>query len=140
MTITLRPAVPQDRSFVFDTYNKSHGHVVGAPKFDHFYCRNDTQIILVDDTKAGFISLIREGDTTDIQCLFLQPAFQNRGIGTYLLQGIMAHAVAEGTRLTIATEKTNPAKRLYERLGFVFVRETKYRFEYEYPNGKKGSA
>jgi GNAT superfamily N-acetyltransferase len=109
-----------------------------SEKIDDFYREAATQIILVDDQQAGFLSLLRRGMHTDIQCLFLRPAYQRRGIGTQILQGIMAQATVDGIILTIGTHRINPAKRLYERLGFVAVRESKYRVEFAYP--KEASA
>ncbi|WP_217638609.1 GNAT family N-acetyltransferase [Nitrosospira multiformis] len=49
----------------------------------------------------------------------LSPAWQNRGIGTKLLNRLLATHSRDSIQLT--TFKDNPAKRLYERMGFVVV-------------------
>lgn len=148
MNITLRPATAADRQFVEDVFFETYRWVLEemfgweggdeSDKFEEFYSESDTQIILVDDQPAGFLSLLRRRMHMDIQCLFLRPQFQNRGIGTHLLRGIIAQAAVDGIILTIGTHRINSAKRLYERLGFVVTRESKYRIEFAYP--KRGSA
>ncbi len=146
MNITLRPAVAEDRQFVKDTFFETQREiteelfgVINSDKhesehFDGFYRQDSTQIILVDDHEAGFISLIRRRTYIEIQCFFLLPVYQGRGIGTHLLRGIIAQADADGMRLSIGTQTINPAKRLYERLGFVVTRKSKYRIDFVYPD------
>jgi ribosomal protein S18 acetylase RimI-like enzyme len=48
----------------------------------------------------------------------LAPPFRRRGIGTALLDALIAEAQASGRTLSIHVETNNPARRLYERLGF----------------------
>ena len=49
----------------------------------------------------------------------LLPEYRGRGIGTALLEELLVEADATGRRVTIHVERFNPARRLYERLGFV---------------------
>ena len=46
------------------------------------------------------------------------PEFRNQGVGTGLIQGLMAEAQEAGIDLTLHVETFNPARRLYERLNF----------------------
>jgi ribosomal protein S18 acetylase RimI-like enzyme len=48
----------------------------------------------------------------------LVPGTQRRGIGTRLIQGVLARAHAEGRSVSIHVERDNPALALYQRLGF----------------------
>jgi ribosomal protein S18 acetylase RimI-like enzyme len=48
----------------------------------------------------------------------LAPAYRGRGIGTQLLRDLMAEADASGRKLSIHVEVNNPARALYDRLGF----------------------
>jgi predicted GNAT family acetyltransferase len=48
----------------------------------------------------------------------LLPDFRGAGLGTALLAGLFAEATAAGKTVTIHVEGFNPARRLYERLGF----------------------
>ena len=51
------------------------------------------------------------------------PEFRGRGIGTALVTELFAEADASGRSVSIHVERNNPARRLYERLGFQDVGE-----------------
>lgn len=59
----------------------------------------------------------------------LLPAFRNRGIGTRLTDAVVAYADALGRMASLHVEPFNPAKRMYERMGFV-VQETRGLYEF----------
>lgn len=66
----------------------------------------------------------REGETMlHIVDILIDPALRGKGIGTALLQSLTDETRAVGKVLSIFVETYNPAKRLYERLGFVPVGE-----------------
>jgi ribosomal protein S18 acetylase RimI-like enzyme len=54
----------------------------------------------------------------------LLPPWRGLGIGTGLLQDVMSYAVQLQRPMTIHVESFNPAKMLYERLGFKKISET----------------
>lgn len=76
------------------------------------------QIILVDGQPAGRLYVQRLEQEIRIMDLALLPEFRGRGIGTGLLRGILAEGSQIGQRVSIHVEIFNPARRLYERLGF----------------------
>ena len=51
----------------------------------------------------------------------LLPPFRGRGWGEAILRDLMEDASARGVGVSIHVEQTNPAMRLYKRLGFRFV-------------------
>jgi ribosomal protein S18 acetylase RimI-like enzyme len=53
----------------------------------------------------------------------LLPERRGQGLGTRVLQQLMADTAAEGRALTIYVEAGNPARRLYDRLGLEPVGE-----------------
>ncbi len=53
----------------------------------------------------------------------LLPEHRGRGIGTRLVQDVLDEARASGRSVSLHVEETNPAKRLYERMGFVDVED-----------------
>ena len=53
----------------------------------------------------------------------LVPAARGHGIGGAILRDVLDEAHALGKAVTIHVEKVNPARRLYERLGFVMVED-----------------
>jgi len=50
------------------------------------------------------------------------PSLRGRGIGTKLLTELLSHAPSD--RIGLSVQNSNPAKRLYERIGFLTMRES----------------
>jgi ribosomal protein S18 acetylase RimI-like enzyme len=75
-------------------------------------------VIEVDGELAGRLYVHR--GTTDIRIMdiALAPDFRGRGIGTLLLRSLIAEADESGRKLSIHVEMNNPARSLYDRLGF----------------------
>jgi RimJ/RimL family protein N-acetyltransferase len=55
--------------------------------------------------------------------IIIAPAWRGRSIGSAVLAELIDGAAAAGRIVTIHVERFNPARRLYERLGFVPVEE-----------------
>jgi ribosomal protein S18 acetylase RimI-like enzyme len=51
------------------------------------------------------------------------PAYRGQGAGTQLLAELLRMAAAHYAAVSLSVWKVNPARRLYERLGFVTVKE-----------------
>lgn len=51
----------------------------------------------------------------------LLPEWRGRGLGGAILADLIAEAAARGLAVSLQVEKVNPARRLYERLGFRVV-------------------
>lgn len=73
------------------------------------------QLILVGDEVAGRLWLDERGERLHVLDIALLPAWRNRGLGSRCLLDLAAC----GRPLSIQVEIHNPARRLYERLGFV---------------------
>jgi ribosomal-protein-alanine N-acetyltransferase len=73
-----------------------------------------------DCAVAGFCAFWRVFDEVHINNLAMRPAYRGRGIGTALLQHVLAEAAQLGAhRATLEVRASNTgARRLYERLGF----------------------
>ena len=97
-----------------------------ARKFDP----ENRQIIRIDDQDAGVIMIERRDEELFIGLIEILPKFQGHGIGSTLIRHVIQTAHADGLPVTLQVLKTNtPARRLYERLGFVITQEEKYRFQ-----------
>lgn len=70
---------------------------------------------------AGRLWLDRRADTIHLLDIALLAVFRGQGIGTRCLQTLMQQAATSDRALTIYVEAGNPARRLYNRLGFVPV-------------------
>ena len=76
------------------------------------------QMILVDGAVSGWLHVHESPDTIELLQLYLVPAQQRRGIGTSILTTLKDRARAHRRPLRLNVLINNPARRLYERLGF----------------------
>ena len=75
-------------------------------------------VIEVDSERAGRLYVHRGQRDIRIMDIALAPAFRGRGIGSALLHALIDEAGDSDRMLSIHVEMNNPARRLYERLGF----------------------
>jgi ribosomal protein S18 acetylase RimI-like enzyme len=93
-------------------------------RFRNYASMVPLQVIIVDDQPAGFAHIDVTGDAVDVVNIELARHVQGRGIGTALLEQVIADANASGKPVRLQVLKANPdAKRLYDRMGFVVVGE-----------------
>ncbi|MFT3830519.1 MAG: GNAT family N-acetyltransferase [Opitutaceae bacterium] len=92
---------------------------------DHAYTANypgaERWVITVDGVDSGRLYLHPRGGEIRIMDIALLPPARRRGIGTATLQQVLRRAAAASQRVSIHVECFNPARRLYERLGFKVV-------------------
>jgi ribosomal protein S18 acetylase RimI-like enzyme len=80
-------------------------------------------VVEVDGRSAGRLYLADLPGELRIVDIALLPAVQGRGVGTRLLDDVLAEAEARALPVTLHVERWNPAWRLYQRLGFTEVEE-----------------
>lgn len=79
----------------------------------------DYRVIVVDQEPAGRIWVGTDDEQIRLLDIALLPQFQNRGVGTGLLKGLMVEADGAGKALRhMVFVLNNNADRFYERLGF----------------------
>ena len=76
-------------------------------------------ILVQGDEVAGRLWVDERPDRLHILDIALLPAWRGQGLGTRCLQVLAEQAEASRRALGIQVEIHNPARRLYERLGFV---------------------
>ncbi len=81
------------------------------------YPNLESRIVLSGNTPAGRMLLARNETETVLVDISLLANFHNLGIGAALLQELQGE-INPGGSLRLSVMKTNPARRLYERLGF----------------------
>ncbi len=83
-----------------------------------------TKIVVANGQDIGQLVLEDTGEELYLAALFIDPAWQNKGLGRAIIQEVIAEANEAGRIVNLQVLKVNPAKRLYERLGFEVVGET----------------
>jgi ribosomal protein S18 acetylase RimI-like enzyme len=136
--IDLRPATPADEAFVNRlTRDVMRGYVEATWPDDaareRYYEQNrfvlaTTRIIRCDGADVGRVSLTRGADAWVVDEIHLLPSHQSRGIGAEVLKRILDEAGAVPVPVELHVLKVNPAKALYDRLGFRVYREDDERF------------
>lgn len=82
------------------------------------------RVVRLGDERVGRLWTARLGDDElRVVDIALAPAHRGRGLGTALLEGVIADARREGRRVTLRVARDNPALRLYLRRGFAVVAE-----------------
>lgn len=87
------------------------------------YPATSFDLVVVDGRPAGRLIVSRWEDQLRIVDIALDAAHRGRGIGTALLEPVIAEGDANGLPVSIYVERFNPAQRLYARLGFELVEE-----------------
>jgi ribosomal protein S18 acetylase RimI-like enzyme len=139
--LTLRAAGPDDEAFLAQVYASTRaGEMAAVPwsdderrafiamqhraqHTDYHGCYPDASfdLVMVGAQAVGRLYLHRGEREHRIIDIALLPPFRGQGIGTRLLDGVLAGAQAAGVPVRLHVEAGNPAAALYRRLGFVEV-------------------
>jgi ribosomal protein S18 acetylase RimI-like enzyme len=87
------------------------------------YAEASFDVIVVEGEPAGRLYVHRGPSEIRIVDIALLPAHRGNGVGTRLLEDLLAEGDASGKSVTIHVERMNPALRLYERLGFALAED-----------------
>ncbi|MGI8917731.1 MAG: GNAT family N-acetyltransferase [Pyrinomonadaceae bacterium] len=82
------------------------------------YPQADHSLILWNDAPIGRTLINRGAHEFTLVDIALLPAHRGSGIGTYLLQCLFSEATKASKPIKLSVWHSNPAKRLYERMGF----------------------
>ncbi len=126
MKYELRPARLDDYTYcyrltkrnMFELFCRHWGGWV-PHEFRRGFVIENISMVIIANRRAGYINVIKEPLPVYIVNLQLSPIWQNQGIGTKLLNRLLELYSSDCIQLT--TFEDNPAKRLYERMGFVVV-------------------
>ena len=78
----------------------------------------NASILVVDNGAAGWLQSSETRFTIHLGHFYLAPEMRNRGLGTAFLNWMSDRARRKNKDLTLEVMKNNPARVLYERLGF----------------------
>jgi ribosomal protein S18 acetylase RimI-like enzyme len=136
--IRLRPATFDDVDTLYRIHRAALGPYVEqtwgwderwqAGHFREHFDVSVRQVIEYHGQAIGFLDVIEEEGRTLLASIRITPEFQRRGIGTFLIRGVLHRAESRGVPVVLRVLRINPARSLYERLGFetVGVSDTHY--------------
>jgi ribosomal protein S18 acetylase RimI-like enzyme len=107
----------QKTAFVIQQFSAQHEY------WQAHYTDTSWDVIVLDGVPIGRLYVSRWTDEIRIVDIALMPEYRNAGIGTRFLRELFDEADSTGRKVSIHVELYNPARRLYERLGFVEAEE-----------------
>jgi ribosomal protein S18 acetylase RimI-like enzyme len=87
------------------------------------------EIILFNNNPFGLLKVARDGLDWELIQIQLSPSLQGQGLGAQIIEEIISEAKQMGASLRLSVLTSNPARHLYERLGFSVVMEKPHAFE-----------
>ncbi len=88
-----------------------------------------TQIIHRSIEHLGMVKVDRGPDVWTLIQIQILPQFQGKGIASRLIDQLVSTAHESSIDVVLSVLKVNPARSLYERLGFIVVSEDAYSYE-----------
>ena len=133
----LRPARPEDFDYCARLYFEGMKNTIKelTPDMDGqiagFRQRwevTQVRIVTLDQADIGWLQSFVKDDALFLGQLFVDRTLRGRGIGTQLVKDLIEEASRAGWGVTLGVVKTNPALRLYERLGFRTTHQDERKF------------
>ena len=134
MDVSLRPATDGDYDFLWWLKGTTMRDYVEAiwgwdEAFQRQYFRDRfdparLEIVERGGEAIGYLSVERREDAIFLGVIEIAPDHQGRGIGTGLIRDLQHEARGRGVPLKLQVLQGNPARDLYERLGFAATGET----------------
>ena len=134
--LALRPAQPQDFAFCQRLYFECMGWIIQALKLDvtrhsESFTRQwrltEVRIITVAGEDVGWLQTALVDDAVFLAQFYLDGRFQRQGIGGRVMHLLIEEATHAQKAVTLGVVKINPARRLYERLGFRVTHEDQHK-------------
>jgi ribosomal protein S18 acetylase RimI-like enzyme len=137
----LRPARPEDFDYCARLYFEGMENIIKelnlnmdaqVAGFRQRWDVTQVRIITLDGMDIGWLRSFVTDDALFLGQLFVDDALRRLGIGTEVVTGLIEEAARAGRACTLGVVKTNPALRLYERLGFRTTHEDERKFYMRY--------
>lgn len=86
------------------------------------------KIILQQEQKIGLLKVAENKTEIEIFQIQIAPDYQNKGIGSQIIQSILQEASAKEIPVKLSVLKVNKAQTLYQNLGFAIYDENEYSY------------
>ncbi len=124
----LRPSSPSDMAFCWPIYRESMMPLTEAVTqwneeaqrklVEHAVGHAGTSILQSEKADAGWLQVEESGHAVQLRHLYLVGPMRNRGLGSAFLVWMKERADRKRKDLVLEVMANNPARRLYDRLGF----------------------
>ena len=137
MPVTLRPALQQDFDYCRRLYFAEMKWIIEELHLDQAAQETGFQqqwdptqvhIIALDGADIGWLQTITQDHELFVAQMFVDRPFQRRGIGTEVMKRLIGEAARVNQTVRLNVVKINPARRLYQRLGFQVSHEDDRKF------------
>jgi GNAT superfamily N-acetyltransferase len=137
MNVAFRPALPEDFDYCERLYFAEMERInrelkldrdVQVASFRRQWDVTQVRIVTLDGADIGWLQSATRDGAYFLAQIFVEPSRQRRGIGTEVIHRLISEATRAGQAMTLAVVKINPAKRLYDRLGFRVVGDDERKF------------
>lgn len=137
MLIATRPAVNSDFDYCRCLYfgemkwmiNELHLDLAAQENgFQQQWNQMQVRIITLDGADVGWVQTIRQEEGLFVAQIIVEHRFQRRGIGTEIMKRLILEAEQIGLPVLLSVVKINPARTLYQRLGFHVTDEDERKF------------
>jgi ribosomal protein S18 acetylase RimI-like enzyme len=146
--ITLRPATAEDTAFLQKLFASTRDEFrmliadenqlaalvsmqfnFQRRQYQSGYPGGEDNIILLNQEPVGRMFVDENDRAITLVDVALLPEYRNRGIGRQLLDDLLSRAASARKPVGLHVMKTNPARNLYQRLGFHDVNEDSMYYE-----------
>jgi GNAT superfamily N-acetyltransferase len=134
LMITYRKATNADREWLFELKRATMREYVAAVfgwdaavqrrMFEEKFSPASIRVIQVDGHDAGLLEVEERVDQFFLARIEVWPAHQRKGVGSRVIRTILEEARGKNKRVSLQLLRSNPVRKLYERLGFSVCGET----------------
>jgi len=133
----MRPALDHDFEYCRRLYFDGMGWIIDELHLDRTaqetgfrqqWNTAQVRIIVFDGTDVGWVQTVREDNELFVGQMFVESQFQRKRIGTQVMKRLISEATAFNLAVRVNVVRINPARRLYERLGFRVTHEDDRKF------------
>jgi len=128
-----RPAGQEDEPFLYTCYKQTMREYIEKTwgwneefqraSFAEHLPWQRFQIITVGPIPVGGAFISDSPSSIDLEMIIIDPRFQRMGIGADFIRNLLRRSRTERRPVRLRVLKVNPARALYQRLGFVEVGE-----------------
>lgn len=134
VTLSTRQAATADRDFLYELHvatmrdyvDRTWGWDEQAQRrmFDQHFEPSRIEVIELDGRAIGMQVIGLDDASIELGNIEIAPEHQGHGYGTTLIRRVLERGSATGRRVRLQVLKVNPARQLYERIGFELAGET----------------